>query len=137
VLKEAHKEIKKLKTKNTMETEAHRVRLEKTQEQGKALVSQANVNHNGDLEFWKKKWCRSATKMAQQRQEHKTALAKYLEKHQQHEVSLYLLHFFCVSMHAFTDFFYLFLLCSLGQKHSTKQKWNHFTTSFKHLKQHR
>jgi hypothetical protein len=25
----------------------------------------------------------------------------------------------------------------LGQKHSTKQKWNHFTTSFKHLKQHR
>ena len=137
VLKEAHKEIKKLKTKNTMETEAHRERLEKTQEQGKALVSQANVNHNGDLEFWKKKWCRSETKMAQQRQEHKTALAKYLEKHQQHEVSLYLLHFFCVSMHAFTDFFYLFLLCSLGQKHSTKQKWNHFTTSFKHLKQHR
>jgi hypothetical protein len=91
VVKEAEKEIKKLKTKNTMETEAHRERLEKTQEQGKALVSQANENHKRDLDFWKNKLARTETKMAQQRQEHQMALAKLVEKQQQHEVSLYLL----------------------------------------------
>ena len=92
VVKEAQKEIKKLKTKNTMETEAHRQRLEKTQEQGEALVSEVQGHHKGDLEFWKNKLARLETKMAQQRQDHQQAVAKLVEKHQQHEVSLYL-HF--------------------------------------------
>ena len=92
VVKEAQKEIKKLKTKNTIETEAHRQRLEKTQEQGKALVSEVQGHHKGDLEFWKNKLAKLETKMAQQRQDNQQAVAKLVEKHQQHEVSLNL-HF--------------------------------------------
>ena len=96
-----------------------------TQEQGKALVSQANVHHKGDLEFWQNKCSRSETKMAQKREDHQMALAKLVEKQQQHEVSLSFSFFSFVSMHAVAHVFIFSLLCSLLQKHSTKEKWNY------------
>jgi hypothetical protein len=48
---ETQKEIKKLKTKMTTETEAHRERSEKTAAQGKASVSQASEVHKEQMKF--------------------------------------------------------------------------------------
>ena len=48
---EARKEIKKLKTKMTTETEAHRERSEKTAAQGKTFVSQASEEHKDQMKF--------------------------------------------------------------------------------------
>ena len=94
VVREARKEIKKLKTKNANETEAHRERVEKTAAQGKAVMLEDNHNHKEQLEYWGKKWSRLQSKMAQQGQQHKLALAKMVEKHQQHEVRLIVLFSF-------------------------------------------
>ena len=88
VVKEARKEIKKLKTKITTETEAHRDRAEKTKAQGKAVVYQANEDHKGHWENWHKKCCTLETKKAEQVEQHKMALSKMLNTHKLQEVSL-------------------------------------------------
>ncbi len=87
-VKQARKEIKKLKTKITTETEAHRDRAEKTAAQGKAVVNQANEDHKGQLDYWHKKCCTLETKKAEQVQQHKMALAKMVNTHKLQEVSL-------------------------------------------------
>ena len=94
VVREARKEIKKLKTKNSNETEAHRERVEKTAAQGKAVMLEDNQNHKEQLESRGKKWSRLQSKMGQQGQQHKVALGKMVEKHQQHEVRLIVLFSF-------------------------------------------
>ena len=81
-------EIKKLKTKITTETEAHRDRAEKTKAQGKADVYQANEDHKGQLEYWHKKCCTLETKKAEQVEQHKMALSKMSNTHKLQEVSL-------------------------------------------------
>ena len=88
VVKEARKEIKKLKTKITTETEAHRDRAEKTKTQGKAVVYQCDEDHKGQLEYWHKKCCTLETKKAEQVEQHKMALSKMLNTHKLQEVSL-------------------------------------------------
>ena len=87
VVKEARKEIQKLKTKITTETEAHRDRAEKTKAQGKAVVYQANEDHKGQLEYWHKKCCTLETKKAEQVEQHKMALSKMSNTHKLQEVS--------------------------------------------------
>jgi hypothetical protein len=49
VVKEARKEIKKLKSKITTETEAHRDRCEKNAAHGKAVGDQVKVDHKEQL----------------------------------------------------------------------------------------
>ena len=88
VLKEARKESTNLKTKMTTETEAHRARAEKTAAHGKAVGEQAQLDHKEQLVFWQNKCTRLETKKAQLVQQHKLALAKMVETHKQHEVSL-------------------------------------------------
>jgi hypothetical protein len=112
VVNEVRKEIKKLKTKHAIETEAHRERVEKTAAQGKAVIVEANENHKERLEYWVKKWSTSEAKKADKGQEHKLALAKMVEKHQQHEVSFLCLVFCFPFVISFSPFSFLCLLSS-------------------------
>ncbi len=140
VVKEARKEIKKLKTKNAIETEAHRERVEKTVAQGKAVRLEANQNHKEQLEYWGKKCSRLEEKKAQQGQQHKLALTKMVKKHQQHEVSLILFSFlillfsvlfllppFFISLRqvSLPHFYFSLHICRLLQINGTKKKWMH------------
>jgi hypothetical protein len=134
---QVRKEIKKLKTKHAFETEAHRERVEKTAAQGKAVIVEANENHKERLEYWVHKWSTSEAKKADKGQEHKLALAKMVEKHQQHEVSLFfvsyfvflsscLFHFFVSFLHFFLPHVFIsFYICRLQQKNDTKYNWMH------------
>jgi hypothetical protein len=88
VLKEARKEITNLKTKMTTEAEAHRARVKKNAAHGKAVGEQAQLDHKEQMVFWQNKCTRLETKKAQQLQQHKLALAKMVDTHKQHEVSL-------------------------------------------------
>lgn len=88
VVAEARKEIKKLKTKMTTETEAHRERSEKKAAQGKALVSQAIELHKEQMEFLEDKWSASETKKAQQAREQKEGRANMVAAHKKQEASL-------------------------------------------------
>jgi len=137
VVNQVRKEIKKLKTKHAFETEAHRERVEKTAAQGKAVIVEANENHKERLEYWVHKWSTSEAKKADKVQEHKLALAKMVEKHEQHEVShffvsyfvflsSFLFHFFVSFLHFFLPHVFIsFYICRLQQKNDTKYNWMH------------
>jgi hypothetical protein len=81
VVREARKEIKKLKTKITTETEAHRDRSEKNAAHGKAVGDQVKVDHKEQLVFWQNKCTTMETKKAQQVQQQKLALANMVDIH--------------------------------------------------------
>ena len=55
VVKEARKEIKKLKTKQTKDTEVHRERFGKFTEKNNTAVNEAKVQFKEQLEYWKSK----------------------------------------------------------------------------------
>ncbi len=55
VVKEARQEIKKLKTKQSEETEAHREIVEKVSEKSNAAANEAKLQFKEQLEYWKKK----------------------------------------------------------------------------------
>ena len=82
----ARKEIKKLKTKMTTETEAHRERSEKTAAQGKACVLQASEVHKEQMKFLEDKWSAAETKKAQQAREQKVGRANMVAAHKKQEV---------------------------------------------------
>ena len=88
-VEEAHKQIKKLKTKITTETAAHRDRYEKKAAQGKAGVYQTSLDHKGHMDFWHKKCSALETKKAEQVRQHKVALAKMVDTIKQQDVSLF------------------------------------------------
>ena len=84
----AQKQTKKLKTKITTETAAHRDRYEKTAAQGRAGVDQASLDHKGHIDFWHKKCSALEMKKAEQVRLHKVALGKMVNTHKQELVSL-------------------------------------------------
>jgi len=55
VVKTVRQEMKKLKTKHTADTEAHRDRVEKIFEQGNASSHEEKVKYKEQLEFWMQK----------------------------------------------------------------------------------
>jgi hypothetical protein len=55
VVKEARKEINKLKTKQTKDTEAHRDRFDKLSAKSNTAVNEAKVQFKEQLEYWKSK----------------------------------------------------------------------------------
>ncbi len=55
VVKEARDEIKKLKTKQTKDNEAHRDRFGKLSEKSNTAVKEAKLQFKEQLDFWKTK----------------------------------------------------------------------------------
>ncbi len=115
-VEEAQKQIKKLKTKITTETAAHRDRYEKTAAQGKAGVFQTSLDDKGHIEFWPNKCSALETKKAEKVRQHKVALAKMVDTHKQQYV-----RFICnCFLHSCDDIFLSVFLCRGGPTSVTK-----------------
>jgi hypothetical protein len=119
-VEEAQKQIKKLKTKITTETAAHRDRYEKTAAQGKAGWYQTSLDHKGHMDFWRSKCSALETKKAEQVWQHKVALAKMIDTHKQQYVSVICNCF----LHSCVDIILSVLLVEGGQRVSQTRPGN-------------
>ncbi len=119
-VKEAHNEIKKLKTQMTKETSAHRYRCEKSAAQGTEALKQAKGEHELQLHFWQNKCDELVNKKAEVYQQHKDTITKLQDKHKQHEVKILLLSWaHCVNQ------FFMSLPSSIKHKRGTLLSSNH------------